>query len=166
MASIKIDGLSEYMRALEGLGNMAVGITKRGLYDGAAVVADAVRASIAALPAISDKEAMGAYKARKTTMLSESEKKGLLAGMGLSEMRESGGSVDTKLSFHGYNAVKTEKFPNGQPNLMIAASTENGSSVRRKQPFLRPTANKVKSRAKAAMEATVTSEIEKIMEGK
>lgn len=166
MASIKLEGLTEYQKQLESLDTSITGLLKRGVYDGAAVVANAVRASISALPAIRDEDAMGAYRSNSKTALSESEKKGLLNGLGLSEMRESGSSVNTKLSFHGYNAVKTKKFPQGQPNLMIAASVESGTSARRKQPFLRPTVNRVKNRATAAMEETVTSDIEKIMGGK
>lgn len=166
MASIKLEGLEQYQKQLEELNSSITGLLKRGVFDGAAVVADAVRSSLASVPAISDREAMSAYRSGERGALSESQKKGLLAGLGLSKMKENGTAVDTKLSFHGYNNVKTEKYPNGQPNIMIAASVESGSSARRKQPFMRSAVNKAKARARAAMEATVTSDIEKIMEGK
>lgn len=166
MASIKLEGLDQYQKELETLDRSITGLLKRGVYDGAAVVADAVRASIAALPAVSDKEAMETYRRGEKGSLSEKQKAGLLSGLNLSEMKENGSVVDTKLSFGGYNTVKTKKYPNGQPNLMIAASIESGTSASRKQPFMRPAVNKVKARSRAAMEATVTSEIEKIMEGK
>lgn len=166
MASIKLEGLEQYQKELEALDRSITGLLKRGVYDGAAVVANAVRASISALPAVSDKAAMMAYRSGEKGTLSESQKAGLLSGLNLSEMKESGSVVDTKLSFGGYNSVRTKKFPKGQPNIMVAASVESGTSATRKQPFMRNAVNKAKARARAAMEATVTSDIEKIMEGK
>lgn len=166
MASIKVEGLDKYQKQLESLGAEINGLLKRGVYDGAAVVADAVRSSIASLPAISDHEARVAYQRGEKGALSESQKRGLVNGLGLSKMKENGTAVDTKLSFTGYNDVKTKKYPNGQPNIMIAASVESGSSARRKQPFMRSTVKRVKGSAIGAMDATVTHDIEELMEGK
>ena len=165
MASIKMDGLEPYMRDLEALNRNITCVLKRGVYDGAAVVADAVRASISGLYAVSDDDAILAYRRHEPGALSRTQKEGLLSGLTLSEMKTDGGA-NTKLGFGGYNRVKTKKYPNGQPNLMVAASVESGTSATQKQPFMRTAANKAKARAKAAMEATVTSDIEKIMEGK
>ena len=165
MASIKLDGLEPYMKDLEALNTSITGILKRGVYDGAAVVADAVRASIAGLSAVSDIDAKKAYRRHEQSPLSQSQKAGLLAGLNLSEM-QTGDGANTKLGFGGLNTVRTKKYPNGQPNVMIAASVESGTSATRKQPFMRTAANKAKARAKAAMEATVTSDIQNIMEGK
>lgn len=165
MASIKLDGLEQYQKELESLSQSITGLLKRGVYDGAAVVADAVRASISSLSAVSDSEALRAYHRREASPLSVSQKAGLLDSLTLVEMKDSGGFVDTKLTFGGYNSVKTKKFPKGQPNLMVAASVESGTSATRKQPFMRTAANKAKSKALAAMEARVVSDIEKIMEG-
>lgn len=166
MATIKLEGLEQYQKELEALDRNITGLLKRGVYDGAAVVADAVRASISALPAVSDETAIKTYRSGEKGSLSESQKAGLLSGLTLAQMKENGSVVDTKLSFGGYNSVQTKKFPKGQPNIMVAASVESGTSATKKQPFMRSAVNKVKARARAAMEATVTSEIEQIMEGK
>lgn len=166
MASIKIDGLEAYQKQLEALGNDITGILKRGVYDGADVVADAVRSSLSSLPVSDDVEAIRAYREGRPGPLTSKQKAGLLRGLGLAKMQNSDGFVSTKLSFAGYNDVKTKKFPKGQPNIMIAASIENGTSASKRQPFMRTAVNKVKAASKAAMEATVTSDIENIMEGK
>ena len=166
MASIKIDGLEQYQKTLEGLSQNITGLLKRGVYDGAAVVADAVRSSISSLPSVRDSEALADYNRGDSGRLSDSQKKGLLNGLNLSQMQDKGGFVDTKLSFGGYNSVRTKKYPKGQPNIMIAASVESGTSARQKQPFMRSAVNRVKGQAKTAMEETVTSEINNLMEGK
>lgn len=165
MASIKLEGLDKYQKELESLDRNITGILKRGVYDGAAVVADAVRAAIGGLTTVSDFSGLKAYKRRTPTTLTEGQKAGLLSGLTLVEMQTSGSEVNTKLLFSGYNSVKTKKYPHGQPNIMIAASVESGTSATQKQPFMRSAANKAKARARAAMEATVTSDIERIMEG-
>ena len=164
MASIKIDGLESYQKNLDSLNKSLVGILKRGVYDGADVVADAVRSAIQSLAAVPDWEGMWAYNTHRKGTLTVSQKQGLLNGLNLAKIREDGSIVNTKLSFGGYNSVKTKSFPNGQPNLMIAASIESGTSASQKQPFMRPTANRVKAQVVAAMRGTIDSDIKKIME--
>lgn len=166
MASIKIDGLEQYEKKLDALGKDITGILKRGVYDGADKVADAVRSSLSSLPVSDDAAAIAAYRRGEPGRLTAKQKAGLLRGLGLSKMQNNDMVVNTKLSFSGYNDVKTQKYPKGQPNLMIAASIENGTSASQRQPFMRPAVNKSKAAAKAAMEETVSSEINNLMEGK
>lgn len=73
--------------------------------------------------------------------LSEEQKKGLLDGFGVSRMQDDSGYKNVKLGFDGYNSVKTKKYPNGQPNVLIARVTESGSSYQQKTPFVRPAVN-------------------------
>lgn len=166
MATIKIDGLDAYQKKLDALGNDITGILKRGVYDGANVVADAVRSSLSSLPTVDDTEAIMAYRQGRPGRLTSKQKAGLLRSIDLAKMQNSDGFISTKLGFGGYNDVKTNKFPKGQPNRMIAASIENGTSASQRQPFVRPAVNKVKAASKAAMEATVASDINNLMEGK
>ena len=165
MASIEMKGLESYMSRLESLNKNITGTLKRGVYDAADVVADAVRASISALPSAADIEGLVAYAKKRPAVLTQSQKSGLLSGLYLAKMRTAGGRVDTKLTFTGYNSTKTKSYPQGQPNAMIAAAVESGSSARRKQPFMRPTANRVKGQAVEAMRQTIDADIKKIMEG-
>ena len=77
MASIKLEGLDKYQKELESLDRNITGILKRGVYDGAAVVADAVRAAIGGLTTVSDFSGLKAYKRRTPTTLTEGQKAGL-----------------------------------------------------------------------------------------
>ena len=115
------------------------------------------------LPAVSDAEALKAYRSRTPCALSVTQKQGLIASLGLSTMRDAGGYINTKLGFDGYNAVKTRKYPGGQPNALIARAAESGSVALIKTPFIRPGVKAAKKAAEKAMEKTLDEEIEKIM---
>ena len=79
--------------------------------------------------------------------MSELEKQGLLEGFGISPMENENGYYNVKLGFDGYNSVKTHKYKQGQPNVLIARITESGSSYRAKTPFIRPAVNSTKNEA-------------------
>lgn len=163
MASLTVTGLTEYQKAVKDLGEASKRIIRMSIYDGAKVIADAVRARINNIPAIRDIEALTAWVQNIRTAMTESQKQGLLDGMTLTKMKDSDGETYTKLTWVGYNDTKTKSYPKGQPNIMIAGSMENGTSVRRKQPFIRPTVNAMKAAVLKAMEQTADAEIKKIM---
>ena len=67
-----------------------------------------------------------------------------------------------KLGFDGYNKVKTRKYPQGQPNAMIARAVESGSSVRKKNPFIRRAVNDTQKQAVEKGKQVADEEIAKI----
>ena len=75
--------------------------------------------------------------------------------MALVRYTNQNGYVYTQVVFEGYD----EK---GVANALKANVIESGSSKQRKQPFIRPTVNRVKAQA----EAMIASEFEKIVEEK
>ena len=56
MAQIEFIGIDDYFKRLNELGKYSIGLCKRALYDGAAVIANSVRAEVNALPT-SDRDA-------------------------------------------------------------------------------------------------------------
>lgn len=126
-----------YLQKIDAITDEAIG---KAVYEMAKPVADAVRANIQALPTVSNEANIATYR-QGYSRLSEPEKKGLLDGFGVSPMQDDGGYKNVKLGFDGYNSVKTKKYPNGQPNALIARVTESGSSYRQKTPFVRPAVN-------------------------
>ena len=133
---------------------------KRAVYDGAAVVLAAVVSEINGLPVIENR-----YNVTKLPMLGvpETQKRGLLAGVGLAKMQNQGGFINTKLGFDGYNGVRNGKYPNGQPNALIAQSVNSGSSVRVKIPFINRAVKAAKAEAEAAMAARFDADTQNIM---
>ena len=150
MATFVFEGINEYARQIASLTEKSEGMIKRAVYDGAAVVLDAVVAEIEALPVIENR-----YRSTDIPMsgVTETQKKGLLEGVGLAKMQNQDGFINTKLGFDGYNGAKSKKYPNGQPNALIARAVNSGSSVRVKNPFINRAVKAAKARAEAAMAA-------------
>lgn len=133
MATFKFDGLQAYEKQLDELGRAAPAICNLSLYEGAKVLADAVKAEIPGL-----------------ALPSERQKAGLKAGMGIARFWEKDGTILTKIGFDGYNAVKTKRWPNGQPNAVIARALIRGTSWLTPDRFTDRAARKAR---KAAIEA-------------
>ena len=140
MAKWTMEGISEYIAYLQSIANVTDEAIGAGVYAMAEVVADRVRANIQVLPTVSNEANIATYR-QEYSRLSDPEKQGLLDGFGVSPMQDDGGYKNVKLGFDGYNSVKTKKYPNGQPNVLIARVTESGSSYRQKTPFVRPAVN-------------------------
>ncbi|MGN0134734.1 MAG: HK97-gp10 family putative phage morphogenesis protein [Anaerotignum sp.] len=161
MAKITFTGLEHYMAQLEALEKNSEGISKQALYEGAKIAADEMRKSIDDIPV---QEEWGT-KADPAKGIREEQKKGLQEGFGISSMENDSGSIHVRLGFHGYNTFRTKKYPNGQPNAMIARSVESGTSFLRKTPFTAKAVRKSKIPAEAKMKEVFESEIEKAMKG-
>lgn len=163
MAKMTISGLDEFEAKLSKLEQGGVrGAAKMAIYDGAGELADAVRSGIESIPSISDKEAMKRYWKKQLSQITHTQKQGLVNGLGIATMRDSGGTIETHIGFDGYNEVHTKRWPNGQPNSMIARSVESGTSFMQKTPFLRTAVNRAKSSALRKMQETFEKRIDEI----
>lgn len=158
MAHIEFIGIDDYFKRLDELGNLSIGLCKRALYDGAAVIADAVRDEVNSLPT-SDRDA----KNGDPQPILEYEKQGLVAGLGVAKMKAEHGIVYTRIDFDGYNRLKSKKYPQGHPNSMIARSINSGGSNRPKNPFMNRAIRKGRAKSEAAMAARMDADINEIM---
>lgn len=161
MGKIEVKGLEEVSSMLEALSADAEAIIKMGIYDGAGVIARAVAESIDALPMDSGPITSSHPIMRGPT---EAQKAGLKESFGISKMRQEGDLINVSIGFDGYNSVKTRKYPQGQPNQLIARSIESGTSYMQKTPFVRRALNKVKKQAIDAMQKRVSSVVRQIAE--
>lgn len=164
MARLKeLSGLSDYSKQLARLGaiDQIMRVMKMALYDGAGVVADAIRSEVEALPTGNE---WGSPEEPINT-ITKKQKEGLLTSLNIADMeRREGWGYTTMAGFVGYNDQKTHAHPGGQPNAMVAASIEGGTSFRRKNPFITRAFRKSQKLADAAMAARADAEISKIME--
>ena len=78
-------------------------------------------------------------------------------------MQDQSGFKHVKIGFAGYNGKVTRKYPNGQPNLMIARTLEAGNSFTQKNSFVTRAINASKGRAEKEMAQIFDKEIEKLM---
>lgn len=163
MGKITVNGLQEYSLMLSRLYEKTDEIAGKALYAGADIVADKVKENIRSLPRVTDMEGLKAWRAGKPAPITVKAKIGLLNSMGIaSQQTESGGSINVKIGFDGYNDIKTKTYPNGQPNQLIARSIESGSSISSAHPFIRPAANAVRKQAQKKMDEVIEEEIEKL----
>ena len=166
MAKVKVElkELSRLNRNLGILSKDAVKVAKFSLYDGATIAADELRTSVAGLSRVSDVAAIGAWKKGVPSLICVSQKNGLLNGLGVSKMKNQGASINLKVGFDGYNSIRTRRWPNGQPNIMIAASCEHGSSAMLEQPFIRAAYRRCAAQVRAKMEETAGQQISEILD--
>lgn len=160
MARFEFGGIDNYIKQL----NKLQAATKddvigKTVYSGAAVVADAVKDAIRALPVGSGHATQGELVDTVTLP----QKEGLLDGFGISRMKDDDGFLNVKLGFAGYNATRTDKYPQGQPNALIARAVNSGTTFRKKTRFVDKAVSASKKAAEAAMDAACNREIEKIM---
>lgn len=165
MAKLEMKGISAYTKMLGELDRLTPQVCEAAVFAGAAVVADEIRNGIEGLRRVSDAESLAAYQKGEATYINVSQKNGLRESFGISKIRRSHGYYDAKVGFDDYNAVVTKRWPNGQPNVMVAAACESGSTAIIKQPFVRPAVNRVREKAIKAMDEAANKKVKEITGG-
>lgn len=161
MASLKMEGMQEYLDKLNKLGANSQGQIKRAVYSGAGVVLKQVENAIQNLPT----QKHHYVKNGQINAISPEQKQGLLSGLGATKMQNDNGYIHTKIGFDGYNSIKSKAYPNGQPNALIARAIESGTSQRPKTRFVTNATKAAKAAAEKAMAEQFDQDIKKIMEG-
>ena len=161
MAKITFPGLNEYELMISRLSKNAADIAGRAIYTGAGIVADEIKSGIQSLPIV---RGYGTAENPLPGGVTQPQKQGLLDGLGIAPLQNDGGYLNVKIGFDGYNRTKTEKYPRGQPNQLVARGVESGASWKQKHPFVRPAVNRSRKRAESAMAEALDEEIKKIVE--
>lgn len=130
------------------------------LYAGAAILTDSVRAELKKIPT---DESWGTVE-HPTNGPKAIQKEGIAQSLGIAKMQDDGnGFYNVKIGFDGYNRVTTKRWPQGQPNQMVARSVESGTTWMKKNPFVKRAAQRSRNQAKVAMKQHITQSIKKIM---
>lgn len=135
-------GIDQYISHLSNLALESEEITKRGVYDGMKVVADAIVGNIGGI--------------RPGNGVSEQDIADLRGGFGIARIENRGGTINTKSGFAGKNSK-------GKRNSVVAREIESGTSYRSKQPFVGTAGRKAKAAAEQAIAKTIDDEINKRM---
>lgn len=159
MAKIEFKGLDVYIEHLNKLDNKTDQYIGKAIYKGADVVADSIKKAIYSLPSDDSSYSKDKIKTGPTSI----QKAGLVHSFGIAKMRKEGSELNVKIGFDGYNQVVTKRWPQGQPNAMVARSIESGTSWMAKNPFVSKGTRAGKKTAESVMKETIESEIEKLM---
>lgn len=152
MAKIEMGkDFDEYITALSNLEkDKSVPIMKMSVYDGAGIIVDSLRKEINSWSNDNPKNGP-----------TETDKKDLLKGLGISPMEYKSDDINVKIGFVGYGH-KTNKYNSkGVPIPMIARSIISGTSFRKKYDFVGKVVRKNTNNAIKQMDETLNKEIEK-----
>lgn len=157
MARFKVgDGIEQYIQSLETISSATDEMIGKAIYEGAKVITDEIRGALEGIPI----DNHYAKEGEKMIGLSQAQKTGLLTSLGITTMKRTDGVYDVKVGFDGYNVVKTKRWPQGQPNTMIARSLESGTSFREKNPVISKATRAAKAQAEEAMAKAFDEELE------
>ena len=140
MPRIQLKGLDDTVFVLNRLTDKSEGVIKRAIYDGAGILADAVRASD--------------WERRRR----ETQKAGLRAGLTTFDIKEKGGTIEGGVGFDGYNEL-------GQANRMIARVFNSGTSFSSRQPFFERAIRSARYAARQKVLSEIEDEIDKLTKG-
>ena len=149
-AKINDKAINELYQTLERLGADAEGVAKQGIFEGAGLIADAVRANIDGIRT--------GGKSDWETRRREMQKAGLREGLTTSPIQPFKGGIYGGVGFDGYNAK-------GQPNQLIARVFNSGTSFSSKQAFFESAVRRTRSAAKQRVIDKMNEEFEKIAKG-
>lgn len=160
---LKTQGLDELITKLNKLDSNTKEIMHRGLYKAAGVIADEVKSGLNALPIQEDADGTppSIKDGQKLTGVTSKEKQSLISGMGIGRHREQGGKVSTSVGFSGKSSVKNKRYPGGIPNGALMRGIESGTSMRNKNPVIRPALSRAKTRAIEAAKNEIIEQIQK-----
>ncbi len=161
MAKFQVSkNLKIYTEKLQELMNSTKKICGETIYEGAGDAIEAMKADLQKIPVNN-----GEFGTSETPVvgLSQEQKRDLIDSLGIAKARTDNGFRNVKIGFVGYNSVKTKKYPNGQPNALIARSLNAGTSFRKKSNVIRRAAYHARGKAWKTMEKKLEKEIDKIM---
>lgn len=168
MAKIQAKGLDAYLKKLQNLNQSTDAVCKAGVYAGAKVMADKIKAAVDTIPIHSLPSGQEQYYAHPNgppmNGLSRQQADDLKKGFGIAAFRHENFAWNTKLGFDGYNSIKTKGHPNGQPNALIARCVEGGTSVWEATPFVAPTVREGRKETKEAMKQAVDQKIKETID--
>ena len=156
--TMKVEGMEEISEMLTKLEGDAEAVAALGLYEGAGVMADAIKSGTGSIRTAPFK---WASTRRGETRLPSPEEKEIVmnAEAGIARFNKDGSEVDTSVGYSnaGYAELRGKTVPVPQ----IVNAINSGTSFRKKQPFFRKAVSKGSKAAEAAIAAKIEEELEK-----
>lgn len=149
-------GMDEYLSMLGNLEFKAPSSMGKAIYEGANIMWNAIHHNIQAMN-VDDTP----YPERVVGIRSI-QKQGLLNSLGIAKASTDNGFRNVKIGFDGYNKLKTTKYPQGQPNAMVARTFEAGNSFTKKQPFVGPAVRSSRAAAEEKMKQVIDTDLQSI----
>lgn len=153
-------GLDEYVKKLYNLSSFSFSMIGEAIYKGADVVANETKTALQNME-VDDRKKL--QKGEMLRSINTYQKNGLIKSFGIAKLRNDSGFYNVKTGFDGYNGLITDRWPIGQPNIMIARALESGTSYMKRNPVISKATNRAKKQCEEAMKKSFEENIEKIM---
>ena len=147
MGRVITAGIDDLTAELEAVAAHLGGVGKAALYEGAGVMADAIKEAAGSLP----------YKGSTVAQIQNA--------VGITKFKDTEDGSGTSIGFDGYFAGS--KYKNGEmPIRMFVREIEGGTSKIPAHPFVRKAANAAKAAAEAAIIGAAEERIKQLTGGK
>ena len=156
----KTEGMEEISKMLTRLDVDAQSVAAQGLYDGAAIMAEAVNQSAGSIRTA--KFHYSVFPGATTRLPSPEEKEAVLsAGVGIAKFDKNGSEVNTSIGYG--NAGYAEVNGKMKPIAQIANAINSGTSFMPKQPFIRKGGKNGEAKATEAIRNTIENRFKEII---
>lgn len=163
MSHIRVEGMEEYLSLLDLNYKQLERICGRSIYPGAGYIYKECRKRLEAVRTDDHLFKFSEQYGRKRKGITTRQKQGLIESLGIAPLKhKSGGIVDVKLGFDGYNDIVSSRWRKGQPNAMIARSLNAGTSFMEAQPFMDQTVDAARHPVENKIEQQFYKELEKL----
>ena len=160
MATIQFKKGDDYLARISKLeGAIKDDVLGPAIYGAADLVTNEIRSQLDKVPT---DERYGT-QSEPTVGPKKGQKAGLEQSLGIAKMQNDMGYFHVKIGWAGYNHIKTKRWPNGEPNQMVARSIERGTSFMKQNAFVKKAVAATRKRAVEFMKKTVDAKCEEIM---
>lgn len=157
MAKVKFTGFQEYMRKMEKMYGQSKELCTDALNAACAVIGNAQKEALYGIPTDSR-----AYVDGMRHGILPEAKQALIESYGIAPVRTKNFTYERKTGFDGYNDIRTERWPKGQPNAMVARSVESGTSFLPPHKFMDKAARQAQAEAETAMQDAVDKAVKRL----
>lgn len=162
MAKCTVFGIEQFYKNMQTLDKETRNIVKGGLAEGAGYAADELRDALDTLPIRPDKYEKRQHS-QKLRGVTESEFAQITNNFGIAHFKESGGSWNTSVGFHGTVHTPSPMFNDEVPTGMLVQCVEYGTEFRQGVHLLSKAINKSKDTVAQKIQDYIDKETEKIL---
>lgn len=161
MASIKFEGLEEFINLCVFTDKQLDKVVGRTIYPGGKVMSGAIKDSMNGIRVDDSFWGFASQHARKHGPSSR-QLKALIESFGIAKIRKNKYGYNVKCGYDGYNDIVSDRWPNGQPNAMVARSINKGTTFMEAQPFMDTAVARAEGATIEAMKVQFDKELDKI----
>lgn len=158
MVSLKMEGLDKFIDLCNLTVKQTDKLCSRAIYPGGGVMYNYALQSTRGIRT----DPVGFRKGGKKWGPSAEQREALVESLGIAPIRKQRWGMNVKIGYDGYNNIVTERWPQGQPNMMIARSVESGTTFMQPQYFMDKAVQRATPVVEKAIEAQFYEELTNI----